>query len=146
MHAVADAAQSTPVTDEDRGADIQRRLDRLGISDREFQARTGIDRKTLRRAVDGEEKVRASTYDAIEAGLDKLERLVSGLPAAQARPVGDPADDLIEVRLEGNFGVRAVVKGSAHDPAALKEIIAFVLREMNTRGELPEPPADDDQA
>ena len=69
MGALRYAAKSPSVTD-DRGAVIQRRLDALGITDREFYARTGIDRKTLRRAVAGEEGTRASTYIAIESAID----------------------------------------------------------------------------
>lgn len=128
MYAVQDAAESAAVTDVDRGAKIQERLDALGISDREFHATTGIDRKTLRRAVVGKETTRPSTYDAIEAAIDKLERRVAGAP--QTRALGDPGDDLVEFTIEGNFGVRAVVKGPIRDMEALQAAVAKLVRDM----------------
>ena len=56
-----------------RGTAIQARFEALGISDRDFHERTGITRQTLRRAVDADEKVRPSTYGAIEVALETLE-------------------------------------------------------------------------
>lgn len=124
MYVLRDTAQSTPVADSERGERIQERLERLGISDREFHETTGIDRKTLRRAVSAEGNVRSSTYAAIEAELDKLEEKVAG---PQQRPVGD---DLVEFTIEGNFGVRAVVKGPVRDMAALQDAVTRLVRDM----------------
>ena len=70
MNAVAVAAQSGFVTN-DRGAEIQRRLDRLNLSDRDFERRTGVERKTLRRAIDIKENdvdVRRQFVDAMPQG------------------------------------------------------------------------------
>jgi len=128
MYAIPDTAESAPVTDDDRGAQIQQRLDELGISDREFHEVTGIDRKTLRRAVDGQERVRPSTYAAIESALDKIEQRVAGAP--QQRPIGDPAQDLVEFTIEGNFGIRAVVKGPVRDMDALQAAVSKLVRDM----------------
>lgn len=123
MHALLSPAQSGVVTTDERGAQIQRRLDDLGITDREFYARTGIDRKTLRRAVAGEEGTRASTYMAINAALDKIEAMVEG-------PELDPAADFVEFTVEGNFGVRAVVKGPVKDMDELQKAVSRLVREM----------------
>jgi hypothetical protein len=114
----------------DRGAAISRRFEMLGISDREWHTITGIDRKTLHRAISNYPGTRNSTYDAIEANLDKLEAAVSGEPTT-ARPIGDPADDLVEISVEGNFGVRAVVKGPVRDIDALRQVARELIADMN---------------
>lgn len=127
VHALRGTAESPLVVDSERGTKIQGRLDALGISDREWSERTGIDRKTLRRAVAGEERVRPTTYDMIEAALDKLEQLTAGVPT---RAITDPGDDLVEFTIEGNFGVRAVVKGPVRDMAALQSAVTKLVRDM----------------
>jgi len=128
MQAVASTANLPSVTENARGDAIQDRLDALGISDREFQNKTGIDRKTLKRAVEGHASVRPQTYLAIEAGLDRLEQENRGLPAEE-RP-DDPGADLIEFRLSGNFGVDIVVKGPVRDRSELEDSVARLIREM----------------
>lgn len=55
-----------------------------------------------------------------------------------ARQIGDPGDDLVEFVVEGNFGVRAVVKGPVRDMDALqaavsKLIAGMQVEESNTR-------------
>lgn len=136
MVALRYAAESPGVTDdEDRGSAIQRRLDNLGVGDREFYARTGIDRKTLRRAVAGEEGVRTSTYIAIESALDKMEALTRGVPTTEAF-----GGDYVEFTVEGNFGVKAVVKGPVKDMDELQRAVGRLIREM--RGEEGSDPSD----
>lgn len=133
MSAVLHRADLPAVTsgggDDDRGAAIRARLEVLGISDREWYKVTGMDRKTLNRAMRNEPGTRSSTYDAIEANLDKLERHAQGQPVARA--VGNPSDDLVEFSVEGNFGVRAVVKGPVRDIEALREAVAKLIADMN---------------
>jgi len=117
MHAVMDAAQSVLVTNE-RGAEVQRRLDVLGLSDREFERRTGVERKTLRRAIDESERTRESTWRSIESALDKLEARFRGEPAADTRP-GNPEVIRIE-RAEGHRrpgpGAQPAARGGAAQP------------------------------
>lgn len=124
MKVVGNTAQSALVNS-DRGEQIKDRLERLGISDREFYAKTGIDRKTLNRAIAGAAGVRGSTFMAIEAALDKLEAVMRGEPVAHA-----PSEDLVEFTIEGNFGVRAVVKGPVKDMDELQRAVARLVREM----------------
>lgn len=125
-------AQSLSVTEDrqDRGAAIQARLDQLGISDREFYRQTGIDRKSLGRAIEGVDTVRGSTYDAIETALSRLEGAVEG--RAGRVELGDPEDDFVEFTIEGNFGVRAVVKGPVRDMDQLQKAVADLVREMRS--------------
>lgn len=126
MNRLMSRADFTVVTD--RGEEIRRRFEALGISDREWHAQTGIDRKTLIRAMENRPGTRPATYDAIEVNLGKLEARSEGEPAV--RPVGDPADDLFEVEIEGNFGVRAVVKGQVRDREALREFVRDLIADM----------------
>jgi len=119
MYAVADRADSTSVGNEERANRIRSRLEHLGISDREFAERTGIDRKALRRAANGE-AVRGSTYTAIETWLTRLERElgVEDLPEG-FEYVGDPADRFITFEV-GEGLARVVVKGPIADADLLR--------------------------
>lgn len=127
MLALLDAADSVFVTeDESRGEAIQRRLERLGISDREFHSVSGVDRKTLRRATSDDPSVRDNTYRIIEDSLTKLEQRNRGLPAS------NPEDDLVEFRLSGDFGVTLVVRGPVRDRGEMEESVARLIREMRS--------------
>jgi hypothetical protein len=123
-------AQSLSVTENrgERGDAINARLEALGIGDREFQRATGIDRKTLDRAIKGVDTVRPSTYDAIETALTRLEDAVGG--KAGRVELGHPDDDFVEFTIEGNFGVRAVVKGPVRDMEQLQKAVSDLVREM----------------
>lgn len=127
MQVLASRADFLAVTDDERSAAIKRRFENLGISDREFYEKTGIDRKTLRRAIAGEEGTRQSTYMAIDAALTRLEQFTTGAHAER------PDTDYVEFTVEGNFGVRAVVKGPVRDMDELQQAVAKLIREM--RGE-----------
>lgn len=122
MYAVADTADSSLVGNRERSEKIQARLDELGISDREFAERSGVDRKALRRAANGE-AVRPSTYTAIETWLDRLEREagtdVPELPDG-FEYVGDPAQQFITFEV-GEGPTRVVVKGPIRDADLLRE-------------------------
>lgn len=128
MQALRNAADLPPVGDDsERGRAIQRRLDNLGISDREFHEQAGIDRKTLRRAVAGAETTRPSTYAAIEAALDRIERRV--------RPdIPEPNDSgLVTFQLSGDFGVEVTVKGPVENLDQLEASVERLIRRMRER-------------
>ena len=130
MHAVRNAADLPPMGDNQRGQAIQGRLDRLGISDREFHEQTGIDRKTLRRAVAGAESTRPSTYAAIEVALSKLEERV-GAAGMTPSPIGP---DYIEFDVSGEGGFHVVVKGPIKDAALLREQVSAIIRDIRAKG------------
>lgn len=130
MHALTNEAQSARVTgDPQRAAAIQRRLDAIGITDREFQSKTGIDRKALRRAADGE-SVRGTTYTAIEAELDKLEHEL-GIDLPPATPRVSP-EGLVTFSVSGNFGVSVTVAGPVTNMAELEASVARLVEKMQT--------------
>lgn len=121
MHALSDEADSAPVGNAARAEKIQNRLQVLGISDREFAERTGLDRKALRRAANGE-PVREVTYTAIESWLTRLER-EAGISAPLPEGfeyVGNPAERFISVEV-GEGDARVVFKGSVEDADVLRE-------------------------
>jgi hypothetical protein len=129
MYAVRDTQDSALVSDEEtRGAAIDRRLTDLGVGYREFEERSGINRKTLGRAIHDDPTVRENTYNLIEDWLTATEAANRG-PADE----GDGAD-IVEFRLTGNFGVDVVVKGPIRDQRALEESVARLLREMRGPG------------
>lgn len=117
MHALADEADSAHVGNTERAEKIRNRLQKLGISDREFAERTDIDRKALRRAANGE-PVREVTYTAVETWLTRLEREAgAGAPALPEgfEYLGDPTEQLITFEV-GEGPTKVVVKGPISEP------------------------------
>ena len=134
VHAVIDrtyAAQSGAVSNE-RGAGIQARLDALSLSDREFERRTGVERKTLRRAIDGGERTRESTWRSIESALDTLEARFRGEPTTAPPPVpleqlpGDP--HMVTIRGTRGGDIDVVVSGPVEDIETLAATVERLLR------------------
>lgn len=95
----------------------------------------------LRKAAEGAATLsepRSPTWEAIEAAANwppgTARRVWAGgevgeLPAG-ARRLGDPADDLVEFQIAGNFGVTAVVKGPVRDLDALQEAVSKLIAGM----------------
>lgn len=85
---------------------------------------------------------RSQTWAAIERAANwppGSARLVwEGAEAPQvvlpegARHLGDPSEDLVEFTVEGNFGVRAVVKGPVRDMDALQAAVSKLIAGMQT--------------
>lgn len=134
MQEATHAEQSADVTHRDRGARIQRRLDDLRMSDRQFHDFSGVDRKTLRRAVAGDTSVRANTYRTIEDWLDRAETRAKGAEGLPEDP--DEESRLVSYRIKGDFGVEVVVEGPVKDRAELEASAMRLMRELRAeRGE-----------
>jgi hypothetical protein len=137
MQPMRSGANLPPVDDDDRaerGRAIQARLDALGIKDREFHRRTGIDRKTLNRAIDALPTVRPSTYDAIESALDRIESdMKPRLRAAEDERTAEAG--LVTFKLSGNFGVDVVVQGPVDNLDELEESVERLIRRMRDKGD-----------
>lgn len=146
MNAPANRAQSRGVSSAgdsgNRGAAIKKRMDDLGITDREFHARTGIGRKTVSRAVRNDPTVRPGTYTAIEAELGKMEDANAGQPTTQPRGfIEDEHGGVVRIRLEGVFGAEAaIVEAPADNPDALAAALDIIMRRMQAQ-----PEAGDDE-
>lgn len=95
----------------------------------------------LRKAAEGTATMaepRSQTWTAIESAANwppgTARRVWNGgepatLPEG-ARSIGVPNDDLVEFTVEGNFGVRAVVKGPIRDMDALQDAVARLISDM----------------
>lgn len=147
MNATRDAAPLAPMTTsgggpQDRGAEIGRRFEALGLSDRKWHEETGIDRKTLNRAIDNYPGTRRGTYDAIEANLDKLEAKYRAQAVAMKKhdpesspdiEVG-PAEDhggYIRFELQGVYGAKAmIVSAPVGNPEELATAVDLIMRRL----------------
>lgn len=96
----------------------------------------------LRNAAKGAGKLaepRSQTWSAIERAANwptgSARKVWEGgepptpLPVG-ARQLGDPEDDLVEFTVEGNFGVRAVVKGPVRDMDAMQAAVSKLISGM----------------
>lgn len=123
------AADFAVVTSE-RGDQIQERLNALGITDRQWHDRTGIDRKTLRRAINGDAAVRANTYRQIEDWLTRLEKEKGSFDG----PTGETEDPhVVTFKLSGNFGVDVAVSGPVENIDELRATVEKLIRGMGQR-------------
>lgn len=133
MNTTQVGAELPPVTtsagdSSDRGAAIARRIEELGITDREWHKATGIDRKTLHRAMRNEPGTRAGTYTAIEAELDRLEARNAGEPVAEAQEI---AAGVIRVEVQGIYGAKALVfQSSVENREELAQMVDLVMRRL----------------
>ena len=106
-------------TDEDR-AKIKARRQRLGMSFRELEKESGINRATIASVEKGDKKVHASSVRAIAAALDRLEAEVRG-----------PYDDqgVVTFRLHGP-GVDVTLAGPVTSIDELEATATRMLRSM----------------
>lgn len=113
----------------DRGSAIARRVEALGITDREWHAVTGIDRKTLNRAIRNEPGTRPSTYTAIEAELDRLEARNAGQPVT-AEPQ-EIAPGVVRVEVQGVYGAKALVfQAPVENVDVLEQMVDRIMRRL----------------
>lgn len=121
---------SVTTVDSQVGAQFRARRAALRMTQEAVAERAGVDPDTVSRAESGK-PIRVANAGAIEKALTELERergvdLPSQVATVEAHPVGDPADDLLEVVFEDNN--RVVVKGSVKNLAALEELVERVMR------------------
>lgn len=121
--------------DREVGRRIKERRTRLGMHVIDLAERAGIDRGRLAEIEKGKAaNTRDTTIARIERALDALEHEMSidvDLPPG-VRRVGDPAEGIVEFTVEGNFGVRAVVKGPISDLDQLQEAVAKLIAGMKS--------------
>jgi transcriptional regulator with XRE-family HTH domain len=116
------------------GMSVEARRVKLGMSVKALAEKAGVDRSRVVAIEAGEPTVRAATLGAVEAALDRLEDEM-GMRDADPSPhaIGDPSEDLVEFTVEGNFGVRAVVKGPVRDLDALQAAVSKLIRDMQAQ-------------
>lgn len=92
---------------------MRRRLDAVGISHAEFAARAGLDRGTVKRFLEGDERIRHRTISRIQHALEELEDEL-GMGESSA-----PVTSTVEF-----MGARITMEGSPADVArAVREIL-----------------------
>lgn len=111
------------------GASVRARRIALGMSASALAKRAGVDRGRLA-ALEAGERVRDTTAAAVESTLSALEHETGMDLPSQVAPIGDEADDLVEFVVEGNFGVRAVVKGPVRDMDAMQQAVSKIIAGM----------------
>lgn len=141
----AAAAHSSPVGDdsdtghlrdldnEARGAAIRARREAAGMTVVDLAGETGISRQTIARAEEGHAS--KATYRQLEGWLDRFD---------EETGANDPPEDngMIEFTVEGDFGVRVVVKGPIRDAEALERSVTRIVRNIrkDAAEEVPERP------
>jgi DNA-binding XRE family transcriptional regulator len=98
-----------------------------GWSKEEAARKAGISAITWKRIEDGL-NVHDGKLSAATRLLDEVEQIAP--EGVVARPLGDPNDDLVEFTVEGNFGVRAVVKGPVRDMDAMQAAVSKLISGM----------------
>jgi transcriptional regulator with XRE-family HTH domain len=124
VHATAVATRFESVNT-GRAESIRARRVSLGISAKELALRAGVDRGTLAALEAGEERVRDSTFGAVERALDALEQEM-GVEHPRKQN-GTNGGDVVEFRVSGDFGVDVVVKGPVRDMDALEASVSRLL-------------------
>ncbi|WP_310962102.1 hypothetical protein [Nocardioides terrisoli] len=112
-----------------RGEAIRRRMRRIGLTNSGLSKESGVDRKTITRALDDVPQTQTATFERLEWTLDRLENELGhgGPDAIMSTEVG-----LIEFEVTGDFGVRVVVKGPIENAAELEESVARLIRDIRT--------------
>lgn len=134
---VASGEQSGPMRT-DVGQVTARRT-RLGYTIAELAGEAGVDPDTLSDLEAGKRRPQPRTLDKVLAALDRLEAEVGLDPASLppgTRRIGEPKDDLVEFTVEGNFGVRAVVKGPIRDLDELQRAVSKLIAGMQAESSL----------
>lgn len=127
MTLLAPEAVTVSLVNGELGALVQGRRTRLGMSVSALARAAKVDRGRLSALEAGDDTVQDRTIGAVMSALDRLEQEMG-----MESPVGSE-EGLVEFVVEGNFGVRAVVKGPVRDMEKLQEAVAQLVREM--RGE-----------
>lgn len=114
----------------DEGRRVKQRRERLGVDKQELAKEARVNRNTLA-ALERGDSFNRTTLAKVERALDALE-LEAGIHAPPVQAVADE-QDLVEFRVEGVMGVRAVVvKGPVRDVREFEGSIARILRQVQS--------------
>ena len=120
----------------DEGEKVRQRRERLVLGKQALAKEAGVSRDTLAAIEDGQ-GFRRSSLTKIEQTLSRLEE-EAGLDTPPASS-DLTEDDLVEFRIEGVMGVKAVVvRGPIRDVEKFENSIARILRQVQSGIETPE--------
>jgi hypothetical protein len=116
------------MSDDARGAAIKRRRLDLEIDSlHQFHEATGLDRRTLARAEEGEAS--SKTLDWIEAWLSREEAVRSG----GGTPADPEGSTTLKVTLHNVYGVGEMIVEGPHDPDELADAVAKIIDRLQAR-------------
>lgn len=140
---VTNGEQSRSVQQPEPVARVRARRQRIGMKITDLATEAGVTRDTLSDLEAGNTRPHPDTVAKVLGALDRIEKEV-GLDEASAPPLpegarylGDPADQLVEISIEGNLGIRVVVKGPIRDIAEIRRTAAELIAGMQTDTEPP---------
>jgi DNA-binding XRE family transcriptional regulator len=125
----AGSSQEHPDSQAARGAAIKAERDAAFMTQEDVAIPTGLSRQTIARAEHGHAS--ESTYRTLE---NFFKNEISG-------PVAPAADNggLVEFEIEGDFGVRVVVRGPVENVEALERSVARIVASIREgKGEDPD--------
>ena len=114
------------------GAQLQARRIAIGMTIKALAEHAGVDRGSLSDLEKGK-RVQLTTVGAVDKALTELEHEMGmDLPSqvVPVRPIGDPAEGMVEFEIAGNFGVKAVIKGPVSSMAELQEAARRLIADM----------------
>ena len=117
-----------------RGAAIKAQRDAAGATQLQVARETGLSRQTIARAEEGHAS--ESTYRTLE---NFFKHEISGPSVSQPANGGG----LIEFELEGDFGVRAVVRGPIADAEAVERAAARFVERIRAHRATPQSAEDE---
>jgi transcriptional regulator with XRE-family HTH domain len=112
-------------TNETRGRALKRRRLSLGIkSISELHRESGLSREAITAAEEGHGST--ATYERLEAWFDRFEH-ETGSDAGEAAAHMENNNGIVEFTVEGDFGVRVVVRGPIADVEALERSVGRIV-------------------
>lgn len=119
------------VTDE--AAAVRARRERLGYTIKQLAEEAEVAEDTLGDGEAGRRELRASTWGKVIRALERLETEAGiGAPARviEEAVAGTAERPLVRYRIEGNFGVSAVVEGPVENIEELEASVARLIAGM----------------
>lgn len=108
-----------------RGERLDARMTGLGMSDRQLEELSGVNRATIAKARRG--KASTGSYDRLERAIEQS--------TTEPQVVGEAR--MVTFRISGNFGVDVTVQGPVSDLAALEAAVERVISQMERRNGSP---------
>lgn len=114
----------------DRGAWIERRMRLIGISQRAFAEHAGINRATVKKAVEGDEGMLERNLRRIEKALDDLEEEM-GIEPDDSRQHGGPGPLIFQMTTPD--GMEITVSGPVEDADMLRKQVTKLIEEFKPK-------------
>lgn len=112
---------------ETRGQALRRRIEERGMRLKDFVQESGRSLRTLQRAFEDDPTITESTWRALEAKIQQIERENGALDGHG----NVAAERLVEVEMDGVYGVeRVVVRAPAGDIESLTAAVKAIMEQV----------------